>query len=122
MTILASVKTALRIKHNELDDLLNMQIATAQAEMVRNGISSTVAADSNNNLVTDAIITFCQMRNADTISESERYEGSWKYQLDCLRKSTLAEPNPEPEPEPTPDPEPEPEPEPEPDTDPENGG
>lgn len=92
-TILASVKTALRISHNSLDDLLNMQITTAREEMKRNGMNEAVANDESNLLVTDAIITFCQMRNADTIAEADRYETSWKYQLDCLRKSTLPVPN-----------------------------
>lgn len=91
--VLTAVKTALRISHTQLDTLLTQQIATARAEMVRNGMDSAVANDTSNLLVTDAIITFCQMRNADTIAESDRFETSWKYQLDCLRKSTLAVPN-----------------------------
>jgi hypothetical protein len=65
------------------------QIVTARAEMVRAGISKEVANDEDNPLITDAVITFCQMRNADTINESEQYSNSWKYQLDCLRKSTF---------------------------------
>lgn len=111
MAILDDVKMALRINHTSLDTLLTKQIAMARAEMVRNGMSSAVVNDDNNVLITDAIITFCQMRNADSITESEQYTTSWKYQLDCLRKSTFAEPNPEPEPEP----------EPQPDTDSESG-
>lgn len=106
MAILDDVKMALRISHTSLDLLLSRQIEMARAEMVRNGMSRTVAYDDDNVLVTDAIITFCQMRNADTITESEQYTTGWKYQLDCLRKSTFAEPNPDPEPEPQPDPEP----------------
>lgn len=91
--ILTAVKTALRISHSQLDTLLTQQISMARAEMVRNGMNSAVANDESNVLVTDAIISFCQMRNADTIPETDRYEISWKYQLDCLRKSTLAVPN-----------------------------
>ena len=111
MAILDDVKMALRINHTSLDTLLTKQITMARAEMVRNGMSSAVANDDNNVLVTDAIITFCQMRNADTITESEQYSKSWQYQLDCLRKSTFAEPNPQPEPEPEPEPQPDPDPE-----------
>lgn len=93
MAVLDDVKTALRISHDSLDDLLTKQIATARQEMVRNGMTEYVANDDDNLLVTDAIITYCQMRNADTIQESQNYTESWKYQLDCLRKSTFAESN-----------------------------
>lgn len=93
MAVLDDVKSALRISHDSLDDLLTKQIATARMEMIRNGMSETVANDEDNLLVTDAIVTFCQMRNADTILESQNYTESWKYQLDCLRKSTFEEPD-----------------------------
>ena len=92
MAVLDNVKAALRISHDELDDLLTTQIYTAKAEMIRSGMDEAVANDETNFLVTDAITTFCQMRNADTIAESDRYETSWKYQLDCLRKSFAQEP------------------------------
>ena len=102
MALIDDVRTALRITHVYLDSLLTKQIAMARAEMIRNGMSSAVVNDENNILITDAIITFCQMKNADTITESEQYTASWKFQLDCLRKSNLPEPDPEPEPEPEP--------------------
>lgn len=94
MAILDDVKMALRISHTSLDTLLTKQISMARAEMVRSGMSTEVANDDTNVLVTDAIITFCQMRNADTITESQNYTESWKYQLDCLRKSSIAAPEP----------------------------
>ena len=94
MALIDDVRQALRISHLQLDNLITKQIAIARAEMIRNGISETVANDETNSLINDAIITFCQMRNADTISEMDQYDKSWKYQLDCLRKSTLAEPVP----------------------------
>lgn len=89
MAALENVKTALRIRHNELDELLTSQIYTARAEMVRAGVPESTAYDDENLLINDAIITFCQMRNADTVSESESYTESWKYQLDCIRKSSF---------------------------------
>ena len=89
MAVLDDVKTAMRIRHEALDDLISKQIATARAEMVRAGVPEDVANDDDNACVADAIITFCQMRNADTITESEQYSTSWKYQLDCIRKSTF---------------------------------
>ena len=89
MAVLDDVKTAMRIRHEALDDLLTKQIATARAEMVRAGVPEDVANDDDNMCVADAIITFCQMRNADTVTELEQYSTSWQYQLDCIRKSTF---------------------------------
>lgn len=94
MALIDDVRQALRISHLQLDNLITKQIATARAEMVRNGMSVNVANDETNSLVNDAIITFCQARNADTIAEMEQYKKSWRYQLDCLRKSTFEEPVP----------------------------
>lgn len=88
MAVIDDVKKALRISHTSLDSLITQQIAMARAEMIRNGMDTAVANSESNLLVLDAIIAFCQMRNADTIAEMEAYEKSWKYQLDCLRKST----------------------------------
>lgn len=89
MAVLDDVKTAMRIRHEALDDLISKQIATARAEMVRAGVSEDVANDDDNACVADAIVTFCQMRNADTITESDQFSKSWQYQLDCIRKSTF---------------------------------
>lgn len=89
MAVLEDVKTAMRIRHDALDDLLSKQIATARAEMVRAGVPQAVAQDDDNYCVTDAVITFCQMRNADSMNDADKYTESWKYQLDCLRKSTM---------------------------------
>ena len=114
MAILNDVKIALRISHNALDTELTANIAEARAEMVRNGIEENIANDDNNPLIVAAIKTYCKMINTDDDKTAERYDASWKYQLDCLRKSTL-------EVTPTPEPEPDPEPEPEPDPDPEGG-
>lgn len=89
MAVLDDVKTAMRIRHEALDDLISKQIATARAKMVRVGVPEDVANDDDNACVADAIITFCLMRNADTIQESAEYSKSWQYQLDCIRKSTF---------------------------------
>ena len=106
MAILDEVKLALRISHNALDSELTANIAEARAEMVRNGIAENIANDDNDPLIVAAIKTYCKMINTDIDKTAERYDQSWKYQLDCLRKSTLeVYPTPEPEPEPDPDPE-----------------
>ena len=106
MAILDDVKLALRISHTALDTELTANIAEARAEMVRNGIDESIANDDNNPLIVAAIKTYCKFINTDIDKTAERYEESWKYQLDCLRKSTLPEPTPTPEPDPEPEPEP----------------
>ena len=110
MAILDDVKLALRISHTALDTELTANIAEARAEMDRNGIDESIANDDSNPLIVAAIKTYCKLVNTDIDKTAERYDASWKYQLDCLRKSTLPEPTPTPEPDPEPEPEPEPEP------------
>lgn len=92
-TLLADVKTALRISHNLLDSELTANIAEARAEMVRNGIDEAVAADESNALIVGAIKTYCKMINAVDEKQREGYDRSWLFQLDNLRKSTLTAPN-----------------------------
>lgn len=89
MAILDDVKIALRIAHNGIDTELTANIAEARAEMIRSGINGTVANDDTNPLIVGAIKTYCKMVNANTDTDADRYDRSWKYQLDCLRKSAL---------------------------------
>lgn len=98
-TILEQVKTARRIRHNELDSEIEDNIAEARAEMVRSGIDPAAAADDTKPLVVSAIKAYCKMVGASDKAQQEGYEKSWLYQLDCLRKSdgymkgTVPEPN-----------------------------
>lgn len=89
MALIDDVKTALRIRHNALDNQITRLIGTARQEMVRAGVDTDIANDDSNQVVTEAVITYVQWKNADTIAEMEAYEGSWQYQLDCIRKSSF---------------------------------
>lgn len=89
MAILDDVKIDLRISHEDLDSKILKQISAARAEMIRSGVPEDVANDDDNDCVAEAISTFCQMRNADSIADSDHYFKSWQYQLDCIRKSTF---------------------------------
>lgn len=85
-----TVKTALRLgtaAAEALSDEIDRNIKTARAEMVRVGVSVDVA-ESGNELVENAIVTFCLMNLSDS-SSYERYRESWLYQLDNLRKSNI---------------------------------
>jgi len=84
--MLEKVKLALQITTNEFDSDIEENIAAARAEMIRSGVVADKANSDNDALITKAIKTFCQKEYLDD-DMSERYEESWKYQLDNLRKS-----------------------------------
>ena len=87
-TIADKVKLALRISHNLLDDEINDVIASARQELIRSGVSEEVA-NSNMELVETAIKTYVLEYYASDTKEAERFDNSFKYQLDCIRKSTI---------------------------------
>lgn len=85
--MLEKVKTALRIKHNALDDDINDTIHTARAELIRSGVPSEVA-NSNIDIVEMAIKTYCLYVYSDT-KRQDGYFKSWQYQMDNIRKSNI---------------------------------
>lgn len=87
--MLNKVKLALRISHNVLDSDIQDTIDTARMEMVRAGCSNELA-NSNAKVVEMAIKTYCQYVYASDKKMAEGYFESWTYQLDNLRKSTIA--------------------------------
>lgn len=84
--LLDEVKLILRMSHNKLDDEINDYIASARLEMIRLGILEEMA-NSDDDLIKQAIKTYCQMNNTSDDKKYERYFNSWQYQTDCLRKS-----------------------------------
>lgn len=90
MTLLEKIKLALRISHTLLDAEITDVIASARQELVRAGVEESVANGSTE-LVETAIRTYALAYYASDVKESERYDNSFKYQLDCIRKSTLTE-------------------------------
>lgn len=87
-TIADKVKLALRISHNLLDAEINDVIASAREELKRAGVDSTLA-DSDEEIVQTAIKTYALEYYAQDPKDADRYSVSFKYQLDCLRKSTI---------------------------------
>jgi len=84
--MLEKVKLALQITTTEFDSDILENIAAARAEMIRSGVSAVKANSEDDPLITRAIKTYCQKEYSDD-DLSERFEESWKYQLDNLRKS-----------------------------------
>lgn len=82
-----AVVTALRLSEKASERLLptiSRHIETAKLELERLGIDKKIATSANK-LVEDAIITFCLMKMTDG---KESHEEAFKYQSDCIRKST----------------------------------
>lgn len=92
MTILEKVKLALRISHNLLDNEIADVIASARQELKRAGVSETKAGGSDE-IVETAIKTYALAYYSSDVKDSERYNESFKYQCDCLRKSYPEEPD-----------------------------
>jgi len=85
-TISDKVKLALRISHNLLDAEISDVIASARLELKRAGVSSD-KADGDDEDVETAIRTYALCYYSSDVKDSDRYNESFIYQCDCLRKS-----------------------------------
>lgn len=85
-TIFDKVKLALRISHNLLDGEINEVIASARLELIRAGVNEDVANGSAENVET-AIKTYALAYFTADSNDAKRYDESFLYQCDCLRKS-----------------------------------
>ena len=85
-TISDKVKLALRISHNLLDAEITDVIASARLELKRAGVNSDYA-DGDTEDVESAIRTYALAYYSSDVKDSDRYDESFKYQCDCLRKS-----------------------------------
>lgn len=83
-----AVANALRLSDAAATKLLvtiQRNIETARAELIRSGLSQEVV-ESGGYLIDEAIITFCLSRMGSE-NDAERYELSFQYQQDNLRKT-----------------------------------
>lgn len=85
-TINDKVKLALRISHDLLNGEITDVIASARAELKRAGVSSE-KAESDDEIIETAIKTYALAYYSSDVKDAERYQESFKYQCDCLRKS-----------------------------------
>ena len=86
MTIEDKVKLALRISHTLLDTEISDVVESARAELVRAGVASEFAY-SGAEIVETAVKTYALAYYASDVKDAERYQNSFSYQCDCLRKS-----------------------------------
>ena len=87
MAIIDKVKLALRISHTALDSDILDTIQTARLELIRAGVLEE-KANSDDELINMAIKTYCLSAYCNDKKMAERYDESFKYQLDNLRKSS----------------------------------
>ena len=85
-TIADKVKLALRISHNLLDAEISDVITSARLELKRAGVSTEKAEGDEENVET-AIKTYALAYYSSDVKDAERYQQSFLYQCDCLRKS-----------------------------------
>lgn len=85
-TINEKVKLALRISHTLLDAEISDVITSARSELTRAGVNPNMA-ESEDEIVETAIKTYALGYYASDVKDAERYQESFKYQCDCLRKS-----------------------------------
>lgn len=85
--MLDSIKKALRISHDLLDDEIAEAISAGQNELVRAGIDDDMAF-SDDVLIRQALKTYCLKCFSNNKDMSERYDKSFECQLENLRKSS----------------------------------
>lgn len=86
--MLEQIKLALRITTDALDDEILDNIEAAKAELIRAGVDERVVF-CEGPLVTQAVRAYCLSRLANDQDIAKRFEESFKYQEDCLRKSIV---------------------------------
>lgn len=86
-TFLDDVKQRLRVTHNKLDADFTAQISAARDELERVGVDSTTASSESDPLITEAVKTYVQYKNAPDPKEADGFWMSWITQVDGIRKS-----------------------------------
>lgn len=70
------IKLNLGISHEKLDDEIDARIAAGRRELIRIGVTETMA-NGNDELVCDGLIDFVCMRLASDDKEREGWERAW---------------------------------------------
>ena len=87
MATLDTIKTALRINHDQLDTEISRLIAAAQADMIRVGVASEVV-ENGGSLVTQAVVTYCLMNMTEEDDLIDKYARAYEIQIDGIRRAT----------------------------------
>ena len=79
---LQKVKTALRIKHDQLDDDINDNIQACLQDLQMHGVAH---ANEDDILILNAIKLFCKAEYADDPAKAEKFGQRYKELRDCLK-------------------------------------
>lgn len=85
-SVIEQIKTAKRIRHSSLDSEIRRLVKTARANMKRAGVCEE-KANSDDDLIIEAIVAFALAKLAETPEMQDKYEESYRIQIDELRKS-----------------------------------
>ena len=113
MTLLADIRTALRVTTDLLDSEAQTLISAALYDMERVGVNPTLLEineetdDLDNAFVKNAVIAYCKAQFGYDVPEATRFDDSYRRIVcDLLNSSqNIAAMDDEPESEPEPDPE-----------------
>lgn len=73
-----SVKRALRVSHDLLDDEIRDLIDAARMDLVQSGVSSDKAGSEDDPLIKRAVITYCKAHFGLSQVDSEKYQKSYE--------------------------------------------
>lgn len=82
-----TIKSRLRINHDQLDNQFEQDIEAAKAELVRVGVMRSVVNEEDNPLIDKAIIAYCLWIESESEKMMEGYKAQWDQWKDELRKS-----------------------------------
>lgn len=86
MALIDTVKAALRISHNELDDEISRLIDTAKEDLIRVGVPNYITVGEGDSLVTQAVVTFVLMTMTEDATLMDKYQRAYEIQADGLRR------------------------------------
>lgn len=86
MALIDTVKAALRISHNELDDEISRLIDTAKEDLIRVGVPCDIVLGERDSLVTQAVVTFVLMTMTEDATLMDKYQRAYEIQADGLRR------------------------------------
>ena len=75
--MLEFIKNSLRISGNDFDEEINSLIKAAKEDLKTSGIASTYLADTNNNLVKNAIMNYCKAEFGFDNPDSEKFRRAY---------------------------------------------
>lgn len=86
MALIDTVKAALRISHDKLDDEISRLITTAKEDLIRVGVPCDIVLGERDSLVTQAVVTFVLMTMTEDATLMDKYQRAYEIQADGLRR------------------------------------